>query len=123
MKRSIRTSLAAAALALAAILPVQGNLNHAAAVGSEPDTYSSKEIISEGHNFFGNTTKGLAQAVERDLEARVAERGVEQEPQLAVVVARPALLEVHGPERRHPTGQRPGDASDRGRGDDQRRRW
>ena len=27
-------------------------------------TYSSEEIIADGHQFFGNTTRGLAEAVE-----------------------------------------------------------
>ncbi len=36
----------------------------AAAGQSQHNTYSSQEVISAGHNFFGTTTKGLAQAVE-----------------------------------------------------------
>jgi len=72
MKRFMRTPIAATAFALAALLPVYGALNSAGAVNSanaqqsheETSTYSSREILSQGHNFFGSTTKGLAQAVE-----------------------------------------------------------
>lgn len=72
MKRFLRTPIAATAFALAALLPVYGTLNTAGAVNSanaqqsndEQSTFSSQEILSQGHTFFGSTTKGLAQAVE-----------------------------------------------------------
>ncbi len=78
MKPSIRTTFAAAALALAAAFSVLGSTNHAAAVGSDQqksDTYSSREIISQGHDFFGTTTKGLAQAVEHVFAEAGSPRG------------------------------------------------
>ena len=31
---------------------------------NEHNTFSSQEVVTAGHSFFGNTTKGLAQAVE-----------------------------------------------------------
>ncbi len=70
MKRIFRFPIAAAAIALATMLPVSGGMNTAGAVNSanaeqnQSSTFSSKEIVSQGHSFFGTTTKGLAQAVE-----------------------------------------------------------
>ena len=71
MKRFLRTPIAAAAIALAALLPLHGTVNTAGAVnsasaqqGDENSTFSSQEIVNKGHDFFGTTTKGLAQAVE-----------------------------------------------------------
>ena len=70
MKRTFKTSFAAAAFGLAAMLPVAGLLNNASVANAasseevEQSTYTSTEIVSQGHKFFGTTTKGLAQAVE-----------------------------------------------------------
>lgn len=72
MKRFLKTPIAATAFALAALLPVHGTMNTAGAANStntqrsygEESTFSPDEIVSHGHNFFGSTTKGLAQAVE-----------------------------------------------------------
>ena len=67
MKRFMKTTLAAAAFALAAALPMTAS-NHVAQAANNADahasTFSSDEIVSKGHHFFGSTTKGLAQAVE-----------------------------------------------------------
>ncbi len=70
MKRIFRFPIAAAAIALATMLPVSGGMNTAGAASSsdaeqnQSSTFSSTEIVSQGHSFFGTTTKGLAQAVE-----------------------------------------------------------
>ncbi len=49
----------AAATAAAAVLP-------AAARGSQrPDTYSSGEIVENGHRFFGSISRGLAEGLEQ----------------------------------------------------------
>ena len=70
MKRMMKSTIAAAALAIAAVLPMNATSNTAQAVNPEKapthasSTYSSTEILSQGHEFFGSTTKGLAQAVE-----------------------------------------------------------
>jgi hypothetical protein len=65
MKCILKSTMAAAALALAAVLPINATSNSALAVNSEQSsTFSSTEIVSKGHQFFGTTTKGLAQAVE-----------------------------------------------------------
>ena len=74
MKCFSKFSIAAAAVALAAVMPVSittdttGLVRPAYAVQSDTEhkgpTYTSKEIVSRGHQFFGSATKGLAQAVE-----------------------------------------------------------
>ena len=73
MKRFLKTPIAATAFALAALLPVHGALTTAGATEtsntqhaaySQESTFSPDEILNQGHNFFGATTKGLAQAVE-----------------------------------------------------------
>ena len=74
MKCIRKFSIAAAALALAAVMPAIGTVDTSGLIGpahavqNETDhrgaTYTHKEIVSRGHQFFGSTTKGLAQAVE-----------------------------------------------------------
>ena len=56
MKRFLRTPIAAAAIALAALLPLHGTVNTAGAVnsasaqqGDENSTFSSQEIVNKGH--------------------------------------------------------------------------
>ena len=73
-KNVFRPALAAGAMALAlaasaAIAPVEPSFaarNQAAAPAAENEatTFSAGEIVAAGHHFFGQTTKGLAQAVE-----------------------------------------------------------
>ena len=69
-----RPALTAGAVALAlaasaAIAPVEPSfaarsVAAAPAAQNEANTFSAGEIVSAGHHFFGETTKGLAQAVE-----------------------------------------------------------
>ena len=65
----IKTLLAALGLGLAVSLAMPavgqttGSVSSASKTG-ENQTYTSEEIISTGHRFFGKTTRGLAEAVE-----------------------------------------------------------
>jgi hypothetical protein len=65
----IKTLLAALGLGLAVSLAMPavgqttGSVSNASKTG-ENQTYTSEEIISTGHRFFGKTTRGLAEAVE-----------------------------------------------------------
>lgn len=53
----------AVSLALPAVGQTTGSVSSASKTG-ENQTYTSEEIISTGHRFFGKTTRGLAEAVE-----------------------------------------------------------
>lgn len=65
----IKTLLAALGLGLAVSLAMPavgqttGSVSNASQTG-ENQTYTSEEILSTGHRFFGKTTRGLAEAVE-----------------------------------------------------------
>jgi len=65
----IKTLLAALGLGLAVSLAIPavgqttGSVSSASKTG-ESQTYTSEEILSTGHRFFGKTTRGLAEAVE-----------------------------------------------------------
>jgi len=65
MKKSLFASLALAFLAGASITAAAqttGSVSRAEQTSSE--TYTTEEIVSVGHGFFGKTTRGLANAVE-----------------------------------------------------------
>ena len=65
MKKSLFVSLALAMLAgasLTAAAQTTGSVSRAERTSAE--TYSTEEIVSVGHGFFGKTTRGLANAVE-----------------------------------------------------------
>ncbi len=53
----------AVTLAMPAVGQTTGSVSSASKTG-ENQTYTSEEIISTGHRFFGKTTRGLAEAVE-----------------------------------------------------------
>ena len=53
----------AVSLAMPAVGQTTGSVSNASKTG-ENQTYTSEEIISTGHRFFGKTTRGLAEAVE-----------------------------------------------------------
>ena len=58
----------AIALATVFALPIQAKadqqVNTASVSKAQSSTFTSEEIIASGHQFFGNTTRGLAEAVE-----------------------------------------------------------
>ena len=65
MKKSLFASLALAFLAgasLSAAAQTTGSVSKAEQTSAE--TYTTEEIVSVGHGFFGKTTRGLANAVE-----------------------------------------------------------
>ena len=65
MKKSLFVSLALAFMAgasISAAAQTTGSVSKAEQTSAE--TYSTEEIISVGHGFFGKTTRGLANAVE-----------------------------------------------------------
>jgi hypothetical protein len=56
---------ASLALALLAAVPLPATAQTTSSVSkAERQTYSSEEVLSAGHGFFGKTTRGLANAVE-----------------------------------------------------------
>ena len=65
MKNFVRTF----ALAFSLGLPVLANVTLAQTTGSisrppSTDTYSSEEMVAQGHRFFGTTSRGIAEAIE-----------------------------------------------------------
>jgi len=65
MKKSLFVSLALAFMAgasISAAAQTTGSVSKAEQTSAE--TYSTEEIVSVGHGFFGKTTRGLANAVE-----------------------------------------------------------
>jgi hypothetical protein len=65
----MKTQLRVLALTVAFGFAGFGHLTHAQTTSStskyeSSDTYSSQEILTQGHQFFGKTTRGLAEAVE-----------------------------------------------------------
>jgi hypothetical protein len=64
---NMKMKICAGALLLAlgfAPMIITANAQTVARSQSTESTYSSEEIIADGHQFFGNTTRGLAEAVE-----------------------------------------------------------
>jgi hypothetical protein len=64
MRMTKALTAAAAALVLFAAEPALAKTKIIPAAQTHSDTYSSDEILAKGHQFFGKTTRGLAQAVE-----------------------------------------------------------
>ena len=66
MKKPLIACLAFALLAGAAALPAaaQNTSSVSRAERTSGDTYTTEEILSVGHSFFGKTTRGLASAIE-----------------------------------------------------------
>jgi len=60
-RRAVLRSLLAAGLALAAL----GAVPAAAQQQQPPETYSTGELVSKGHSFFGSVSRGLALSIEK----------------------------------------------------------
>ncbi len=65
----MKNSLIRFALAACLALPLQAHAGKALTTGSiaksqSNSTYSTEEIMAQGHQFFGKTTRGLAEAIE-----------------------------------------------------------
>jgi hypothetical protein len=65
MKTKLRVLALSLAVGMVAISPI-ANAQTTSSVSKyeNSDTYSSQEILAQGHQFFGKTTRGLAEAVE-----------------------------------------------------------
>lgn len=59
------TRALAVAAALVAGLPLAAGLAPAAAQGQTPQNYSTNELVSKGHSFFGSVSRGLALSIEK----------------------------------------------------------
>src|SRR5665213_510102 len=68
MRLPMNKTFIAIALATVFALPIQAKadqqVNTASVSKAQSSTFTSEEIIASGHQFFGNTTRGLAEAVE-----------------------------------------------------------
>lgn len=65
MKTNLRIAAVSFALGFSALLPIAAaQTTSNTSKYEQSDTFTSQEIMAQGHQFFGKTTRGLAEAVE-----------------------------------------------------------